>query len=399
MSVISGLDRLVANDFDLLKGKNVGILCNQASVDSQFVHILEVLRPLHEAGAFRIVTVFGPQHGLYGHTQDNMIEWEGGESSQTDFRILSLYGEHREPTPEMLAGIELFVVDIPEVGSRYYTFQWTMAYCLKACGELGIPVLVLDRPNPINGVQTEGPGLSRGFESFVGLYSVPIRHAKTPGEMARFLVETHLPKVQLSVLEVAGWDRTLYSDEAKALWVMPSPNMPTVDTAVVYPGGCLLEATNLSEGRGTSRPFEVVGAPYLDGWPFAATLNKLSLPGVIFRPIQFQPTSNKHVGLVCEGVFVHVTDRRQFKPVLTYATIISETARMTGIHEVSRQISEETRFEANSAECDLPGFAWKLPPYEYVYDRMPIDILFGNSAFRVAVENSESVDKIHELCL
>lgn len=383
MRTATGLDVLAADEFAALRGLRIGLLCNQASVDHHYRHILEHLVPLHRSGFLTLAAVFGPQHGLFGHTQDNMIEWEA--SDRVEYPIYSLYGETRKPTAQMLAGLDRLVVDIQDVGSRYYTFAWTMAHCIEACADLGIPVTILDRPNPIGGTRVEGPVLRDGFESFVGLYPVATRHGMTVGEIARF-VGDRVENSSVSVVEVRGWNRDAYLDETDAPWAMPSPNMPTIDTAVVYPGGCLIEGTNLSEGRGTTRPFEIVGAPFLDGARFADALNKAGLGGVYFRPIQFEPTFNKHAGRLCEGVFVHVTDRSIFEPVLSYVALISEAIRQTGLHEITGQQIDE-RFVAYSAECELPGFAWKRPPYEYVYDRMPIDILAGNEWVRDSMQS------------
>jgi len=393
MKTATGLDVLVESGFASLRGKRIAVLCNQASVDHSYRNILEHLVPLHRSGFLKIRAVLGPQHGLFGHTQDNMIEWEatGGPS---DFNVFSLYGETRKPTPEMLMGIDRLVIDIQDVGARYYTFVWTMAYCIEACSELGIPVTILDRPNPIGGARIEGPVLEAGYESFVGLYPLATRHGMTAGEIARFVHDRIASPCPLDIVSVQGWDRSLYLDQTDAPWAMPSPNMPTVDTAVVYPGGCLLEATNLSEGRGTTRPFEIVGAPFLNGALFAEALNKLQLPGVYFRSIQFEPTFNKHVGKVCEGAFVHVLDRNLFQPVLTYTAILQESIRQTGIHEVSTDLPCDEKFIAGSAECALPGFAWRRPPYEYVYDRMPIDILAGSDWYRYAVTNLSDLSEI-----
>jgi len=382
-----GLDRLASQKFERLRGKRVGVVCNQASVDSSYRHILDLLSDV-EIGA-----VFGPQHGLFGTTQDNMIEWNGEGAPPRSYPTFSLYGEHREPTDDMLKSIDLLVIDLPDVGSRYYTFIWTMSLCIKSAERLGIPVMVLDRPNPI-GSAVEGPGIAAGFESFVGLHDVPIRHGMTIGEVARHVVTHYHPLTHLEVIEMEEWDRMLYADQVPYAWVMPSPNMPTVDTAVVYPGGCLLEATNLSEGRGTTRPFEIVGAPFIDGWRLAEAVNSLGLEGVYFRALQFEPTFNKHHGKICEGVQVHVLDRASFRPVLAYACLINEVAKQTGIHDSSHVKLD--RFQATSDESQLPGFAWKQPPYEYVYDRMPIDILSGSENFRKLVENRGSLNLIEQ---
>lgn len=360
MATRTGLDVLIQQDFNRLDGKNIAIVCNQASIAADCRHVLEHLL---EAGNVKIQCAFGPQHGLWGHTQDNMIEWEGGRDLRFPFPIHSLYGERREPAEKDLKGVELFVVDLPEVGSRYYTFIWTMALCLKACERLGIPVLVLDRPNPIGGAQVEGPVGDKEFASFVGLYPLPVRHGMTMGEIARHLKSRYFPTVQLEIVEMQGWRRDMYFAETGLPWAMPSPNMPTPDTALVYPGGCLLEATNISEGRGTTRPFELFGAPFIDGFCLSKRLNALGLEGVYFRPVQFQPTFHKFAGEICEGAFVHVLDRAKFTPFLTYVAIFQEIVRLYG-----------------------DSFAWNSPPYEYEYVKLPIDILAGNSWIRKAVE-------------
>ncbi|RYG48594.1 DUF1343 domain-containing protein [bacterium] len=393
--VRTGLQSLLDAEFAPLRGLSLGVVCNQSAIDRDCVHLLDRLKPGHDQGLFRVQAVFGPEHGLFGHTQDNMIEWEGVTDPRTGFMIHSLYGQHRKPTPEMLRGVDHLLVDMPDIGSRYYTFAWTMAHCLEACAEAGIPATILDRPNPIGGVQVEGPVLRPGFESFVGLYPVPTRHGMTLGEIADWLKRRFLPGLDLTVMPCEGWDRSQYGDQTGLPWAMPSPNMPTVETAVVYPGGCLLEATNLSEGRGTTRPFETLGAPFLDGWKLAHALNGLALGGVRFRPIQFEPTFNKYAGKLCEGVFVHVTDRRTFEPVLTYIAIIRQCLRQTGLRDTSH-LPEDPVFKAASAETGLDGFAWKRPPYEYVHDRSPIDLLAGNDWLRSAIESDAPLERIRE---
>ncbi|HWD38565.1 MAG TPA: DUF1343 domain-containing protein, partial [Fimbriimonas sp.] len=355
MATFSGLDLLALDSFRPLLGKKIGLVCNQATVTKDLYHVLDLLLPMHKSGQLTIQIVMGPQHGLFGHTQDNMIEWEGATDPRTGLRIASLYGQHRKPTPEMLDGVDLLVVDLPDIGSRYYTFIWTTALCMQACQEKSIPVWVLDRPNPIGAIQFEGTVLDPAYASFVGLYPLPTRHGMTLGEIAAYLRATQFPKCDLTVKEVEGWARSDYNFDIDTPWVMPSPNMPTVDTALVYPGGCLLEGTNLSEGRGTTRPFETFGAPFLRGHALADALNILDLPGVYFRPIQFQPTFQKHAEQLCEGCFVHVPDPRAFEPVLTYVAILQEVRRQAG-----------------------DKFAWNPPPYEYETEKLPIDILAGN---------------------
>lgn len=370
---LTGLDVLAREEFARLRGRSIGLLCNQASISRNIRHVIELMLDPHRRGEFRIQGVFGPEHGLWGHTQDNMIEWEGVPDERTGLIIHSLYGKHREPTPQMLEGIDLFVVDIPDVGSRYYTFIWSMALCMKACEPLGIPVLVLDRPNPINGEQVEGTVLEQAYDSFVGLYPIPTRHGMTAGEVAKYLQATQFPNVELEVVPCEGWSRSMYFEETGLPWALPSPNMPTPDTAVVYPGQCKLEAANLSEGRGTTRPFEIFGAPYIDGWKLSERLNELKLPGVYFRPVQFEPTFNKHAKVICEGSFIHVLDRRSFEPVLTTIAIFQEVTRLCG-----------------------DAFQWRPGPYEYEYEKSPIDILCGNAWLRKAIDDLTPLSEIQE---
>lgn len=375
MPIRTGLDCLLRDGCPRIRGQRVGVLCNQASVTSSFQHIVDELLKQ----SIDVKCVLAPQHGLFGATQDNMIEWHSTEA--TDIPIYSLYSETRVPTDEMLAGLDVVVIDLFDVGSRYYTFAWTMVLTMRKAAELGLKVIVLDRPNPIGG-QREGSVLQKGFESFVGLLPLPQRHGLSLGEIARF--EKLYSSLDLD-LEVVG-----YEGEGEAVWVMPSPNMPTRDTALVYPGGCLLEGTNLSEGRGTAKPFETLGAPWLNRDHYSQTLNELDLPGVHFRPVQFQPTFNKYAGQVCDGVFVHVTDPDAFRPVLTYSMIMSVAIEQSGLHESDEPVPGS--FSPECAETKLPGFAWRRPPYEYEFEKMPIDILFGNSWCREAISQNKSGD-------
>lgn len=371
MAVLTGLDNLIGQHFTPILGKRIGVVCNQATIAHDYRHILEHLTPLHRAEKLFIASVMGPQHGLWGHTQDNMVEWEGEEREL--WPVYSLYGEHRKPTPSMLENVELLLIDLPDIGSRYYTFIWTTALCMEAAAEHGIPVMILDRPNPIGGTQVEGTVLKQEFSSFVGLYPLPTRHGMTLGEIGTYLAQTYFVGCDLAVMRALQWGRSQYFEEAGLPWAMPSPNMPAVETAVVYPGGCLIEGTNLSEGRGTTRPFEIVGAPYLDSWEFASRLNSSGLSGVYFRPIQFQPTFQKHANTICDGVFVHVTDRSIFKPFFSYVAILQEACRLA-----------DGRFE------------WKSPPYEYEFNKLPFDILAGNDWLRTAIEYGTRLEQIEE---
>lgn len=358
MSVRLGSDRLF--DSALPKGLRVGIVANPASIDGAFRHVID-----RAAAAPGVVlsAVFGPQHGFRADLQDNMIETPHGRDPRREVPVYSLYSETREPTAEMLAGLDALVVDLQDVGARIYTFVYTMANCLRAASKHGVRVIVCDRPNPIGGVAVEGPVLEAGFESFVGLFPIPMRHGMTIGELARLFNDHFGIGADLEVVPMEGWRRGMYWDETGLPWVIPSPNMPTLDTAIVYPGGVLFEGTQLSEGRGTTRPFETVGAPWIDAEPFAARLNALRIEGAHFRPVVFEPTFHKHARQPCGGCQIHVTDRARFRPVLAGVAVMGEFHR-----------SSPSRF------------AWREPPYEYVHDRMPIDILAGSARFRQAIE-------------
>lgn len=359
--------------FAQLKGKSLGVLCNQASINGNLDHVLDLLLPLHQSGYLKVSSVFGPQHGLRGHTQDNMIEWEGDDDLDRGWHVYSLYGETREPREAMLKGVECLLIDLQDVGARYYTFIWTVALCMKACEERGIPILVLDRPNPLGGDRTEGPWSDRSYSSFVGWHPIIVRHGLTVGEIALWLRDRHYPRAEVEIVRLVGWDRAMGFADTGLPWIPPSPNMPTSMTAEVYPGGCLIEGTNLSEGRGTTRPFEIVGAPYLDSDRYAKALNAAKLPGVKFLPYEFQPTFQKHAGQTCGGVFVSVTDRKVFESVLTTTAMFMEAC------------------------VQAPNdFAWRDPPYEYEYIKLPIDILSGGAWYREWVEAATPLNKFRE---
>jgi len=352
--VVLPVDRLAELWPARLRGRRTGALLHAASVNASLVPTLSVLEHMNTTGDIKLAALFGPQHGFETTTQDNMIEWRGYRHPRLGIPVHSLYGEHREPTDEMLGGIEVLFVDLVDVGARYYTFIWTMLLCMQAAARRGITVVVADRPNPINGVTTEGRPQRADHLSFVGLHPLPVRHGKTIGELACQFRDELVPDVDLVVLPLEGWNRHHYHEETGLPWVMPSPNMPTPETAVVYPGMCLLEGTNISEGRGTTRPFELFGAPWIDGSRLSAVLNGLGLPGVHFRDAAFEPGFQKHAGHICRGAQLHVTNRAAFRPVLTGLEIIRTTRDMH------------------------PGdFAWKQPPYEYEHEKLPIEILCG----------------------
>ncbi|MDO9693849.1 MAG: DUF1343 domain-containing protein [Candidatus Latescibacteria bacterium] len=358
-TILTGLDVLVERDFAPLRGRRVGLLCHPASVDGRLRHAAPLLRAAPGAD---LRCLFGPQHGLRGETQDNMVEWRGFADPATGLPAYSLYGEHRKPTAAMLADLDLLVIDLQDVGARYYTFIWTMLLCLEACSEQGKAVLVLDRPNPL-GDAREGNVLDPAFRSFVGLEPLPMRHGLTIGELARLFRRRRGLDVDLTVIGCRGLDPGAWFDETGLPWVLPSPNMPTLDTAAVYPGMCLLEGTELSEGRGTTRPFEIFGAPWLVPERLADRLADDDLPGVRLRPLHFEPTFQKHHGRLCGGLQLHVTDRRAFRPVLTAVAVLC------------------------AARALWPDdFRWKEPPYEYETVKPPIDILAGGRGLREGVD-------------
>jgi uncharacterized protein YbbC (DUF1343 family) len=362
-AVRTGLDILRHERFEGLRGSRLGLLYHPASVDCNTNLALDLFM---KAEGINLLRLFGPQHGILGQTQDNMVEWNSFRDKRTGLECCSLYGQHRKPPAEMLSDLDVLVIDLQDVGARYYTFNWTMLLCMEACAEVGVKVMVLDRPNPINAKKREGRLLDMSFSSFVGMAPIPIRHGMTAGEIAR-MSNTRIG-CDLEVVWMDGYRREMWFEETGLPWVMPSPNMPTLETAVVYPGMCLLEGTELSEGRGTTRPFEIFGAPYIDARRLVECLAQYDLPGVLFRSVNFEPTFQKHAGVICGGAQIHVVDRDVFRPVLTAVTILSAVCR------------------------EWPDdFAWKEPPYEYETEKMPIDILFGGPELRRAVVNGDDV--------
>lgn len=357
--VRSGLDVLVAEDCARLRGRRTGLLVHPAAVDRRLRHAVALL---HASLGRDLRCLFGPQHGIRGETQDNMIEWEGFTEPTTGLPVYSLYGRHRQPTPQMLDEIDVLVVDLQDVGARYYTFVWTMLLCLEACAATRKQVVVLDRPNPLSG-RVEGNVLDPAYRSFVGLAPLPMRHGLTIGELALYLRDQRRLDVEVAVVEMEGWRRRMWYDQTGLPWVMPSPNLPTLTSATVYPGFCLLEGTELSEGRGTTRPFEICGAPYIEPEQLAASVRQWRLPGCVLRPLWFEPTFQKYAGQVCGGCQVHVTDRAQFQPVLTATAVLAAVLQLWPEH-----------------------FAWRQPPYEYETQKLPIDILAGTDRYRTALE-------------
>ena len=365
MTVALGSDVLF--DKGLLRGRSIGLVANPASIDRTFRHVADRA----EAAGVRIAALFGPQHGFRSDLQENMIESPHGRDDRRAVPVYSLYSETREPTSEMLAGLDALVIDLQDVGTRIYTYIYTMANCLTAARRHGLPVVVCDRPNPIGGTQVEGPMLDDDHRSFVGQYPIPMRHGMTIGELARLFNEHFAIGAKLEVVAMAGWSRTQYFDETGLPWVLPSPNVPTLDSAIVYPGTVLFEGTNVSEGRGTTRPFELLGAPWVQPEPFARALNARGLAGVHFRPALFEPTFHKHAGIPCGGCQVHVTDRATFQPVAAGVALIDAFRR-----------------------ASTSDFAWRPPPYEYEAIKAPIDILYGSARLREGLEAGTTADEL-----
>ncbi|MFY3745875.1 exo-beta-N-acetylmuramidase NamZ domain-containing protein [Anaeromyxobacter sp. Red801] len=365
-AVRSGLDVLAARRFAPLRGRAVGLVCNPTAVTSGLVHAADLL---HGARGVRLAALFGPEHGVRGDAQ-YMAAVEGERDPRTGVPVHSLYGatpESLKPRPEHLAGLDALVFDIQDVGTRFYTYQATMMLCMEAAAAARVAFVVLDRPNPIDGVRVEGPALRPGFESFCGLHDLAVRHGMTVGELALLFRAERRLDLELELVPCEGWRRGQRFRDTGLPWVFPSPNMPTPETALVYPGMCLLEGTNLSEGRGTTRPFELFGAPWLDGARLAADLARDRLPGVAFRPVSFVPTWDKHAGVRCHGVELHVTDPERFRPF------------RTGLACVVRARAQ-----------DPARFAWRTEPYEFVADVPAFDLLCGSGREREGIEAGAS---------
>ena len=365
--VSTGLTQMLGGARPYLRDAKLGLIAHPASVTPELTAATDAVA----SSGFNIVAMYGPQHGARGEKQDNMIESASYTDSRLGVPVYSLYGDVRKPTTAMLDGVDVLVFDLQDVGVRVYTFIWTMTLAMEACRDAGVKFVVLDRPNPINGLTREGPVLRPGFESFVGLYPMPLRHGLTAGEIAQLANDHFGIGCELDVVPCKGWSRAQWFDQTDLPYVMPSPNLPTLDACTAYPGMVLLEGTNLSEGRGTTRPFEQFGAPYLDAHDLAVELNRLSLPGVLFRPCQFEPTFQKHAGQLCGGTQLHVLDRSAFRPVETAVSIFSLVRRL--------------------APND---FAWRRPPYEYEEKKMPIDILWGSDELRSGIDSGSSPQEL-----
>lgn len=367
MPVTFGVDKLIANPDKYLKGRRFALLVNQSSVAADGHYLFEALM----SKGFKPEKIFAPEHGMFGTEQDQITVAHEVDGF-TGLKAVSLYGQTKEqlkPKDADLDGIDTLVVDIQDIGCRYYTYSYTMAFCIEACARRGIRVIVCDRPNPLGGVVVEGGIVHEGFASFVGAYPLAVRHSLTIAEIARFLDAREGWQADLTLIKLDGWHREILYPETHGMWSQPSPNMPTFDTVLVYPGTCLFEATNISEGRGTTRPFEIIGAPFIDPKTYAAALNAEKLPGVYFRPLYFKPTFHKSKDQACGGVFVHVVDQSAFQPFYTGLAMVKAA------HDLYPR-----------------DFAWRTEPYEYVADVLAIDLLTGSDGFRSNVETGDKLE-------
>lgn len=366
----TGLDRLLENPQRWLGKARVGLVANPTTVDRELNHAVDLM-VRHPGIDLRLL--FGPEHGVRGAAQA-MVEISDGSAPFTELPEVSLYGSRFEslsPSAQHLAQIDTLIFDVQDVGARYYTYGATMALCMQAARSSQVKVVVLDRPNPIGGQQVEGGGLDDGLENFCGLYPVPQRHGMTLGELARLYNDAFGIGCELEVVTCEGWSREAYFDACELPWVMPSPNMPTLDTALVYPGMCLLEGTNLSEGRGTTRPFELFGAPFVDPPVLLSELGRYDIPGVRFRPCVIQPTFDKFAGQSCGALQLHVIDRKKFRPYRAGLAVVMAI----------RNLWPES-------------FAWRTEPYEFRDDVPAIDLLTGKRAVREAIERGEAFETV-----
>lgn len=366
--VHTGLEQLLASPPAWAREGKLAFMANPASVGPDYRHARTLIA---EALPGQLGALFSPQHGFFADKQDNMIESGHGIDPVTGVPVWSLYGETRWPTDEMMEGIDTVVVDIQDVGTRVYTFIWTLSYIMEAAAKKGFHVAVLDRPNPIGGMLVEGNLIDEGYASFVGRYPIPMRHGMTIGELALLFNERFGIGCDLTVVPMTGWQRSMHFSETQLPWVLPSPNMPCEEAALVYPGQVILEGCNLSEGRGTTRPFELFGAPYLDTDKLLASLEPESLAGCTLRETGFEPTFGKWQGELCRGFQIHVTDRDLFSPYRLSLDIV--------------------RAAISNHPAD---FAWKQPPYEYEYEKLPMDMILGSIKLREGLEAGSPVSEL-----
>ncbi|WP_136808473.1 exo-beta-N-acetylmuramidase NamZ domain-containing protein [Desulfosediminicola flagellatus] len=365
-----GLENFLLNPPSWAENSRLALLSNQASTASDLLHTRYHIEKQFPG---KLTCLFSPQHGFFAEKQDNMIESAHQVDPMTGLTVYSLYGDSRRPDSAMFDNLDVLLIDIVDVGTRVYTFMYTMAYCMELAAQMGKKVVVLDRPNPIGGNAVEGNILEDDCASFVGLYAIPMRHGLTFGELARFIAGEYKIDVDLEVIPMKGWDRKMYFRDTGFPWVFPSPNMPTPDTAIVYPGQVIWEGTNVSEGRGTTLPFELVGAPFWDADAILEHMSDTPLPGCYLRTLAFEPTSGKFAGQTCNGFQIHVVDNNAFLP---YRTSLALLRAVMALYKGE--------------------FAYKEPPYEYEYKRLPMDLILGSQKVRKDLESVESILAMEE---
>ncbi len=368
--VTIGLENLIAEPYGELDGQRIGLLSNPASVNRRYQHARDLL---HKKFPGQLTALFSPQHGFFAEKQDNMIESNDFVDDKLGIPVFSLYGKTRIPNPKMLDLIDVLIIDLLDVGTRVYTFTSTLSYCLETAAKLNKRVIVLDRPNPVNGVQIEGNCLTMNMSSFVGRFPIPMRHGLTMGEYAAYINQTYNINCRLTIIPMKGWRREMYYQDTGLPWVLPSPNLPTPASAAVYPGQVIWEGTNISEGRGTALPFEQFGAPFIDIDKILSFVKGPQIPGGLLRPVAFEPTSNKWAGQVCKGFQIHITNPYQFEPYLTSLHLLQAI-----IYHHKDQ------------------FQWKSPPYEYEWERLPFDLIVGNENIRKQIEKLDDLRLIRD---
>ena len=365
-----GIEQLVSSKPSFLEGKRLGLLCNQASTDCHFTHSRDLIL---QAFPGQLTSLFSPQHGFFSEKQDNMIESGHSTDSVSGLPVFSLYGETRKPLPAMFEDLDILLIDLQDVGTRVYTFIWTVVYCLQTAAETGKQVVILDRPNPVSGHMVEGNLLKRSCRSFVGLYEIPMRHGLTMGELAMLCNREMKIGAELKVVKMHGWQRQMFFSDTGFPWVFPSPNMPTPLTALVYPGQVIWEGTNISEGRGTTLPFELVGAPFIDHQQVLEKISTIRLPGCVLRPIVYEPTSGKWAGERCAGFHVHVTEKDGF---FSYRLSLALLQALLNLYPNE--------------------FFYKEPPYEYEFEQLPMDMILGDVELRTALEDGADILELEQ---
>lgn len=367
--VLTGLENLITNPPDYLSDLKLGLLCNPASVDSNFIHASKIINTLFPNS---LKALFSPQHGFFADKQDNMIESDHSEETVFDIPVFSLYSKTRIPSKEMFDLIDCLIIDIQDTGCRVYTFIYTISYCLEKAAQYNKKVVILDRPNPIGGIEVEGNLLEEKYKSFVGRFPIPMRHGMTVGEISSFFNKTYEIDCDLKIIKLKNWERKMYYSDTGLDWVLPSPNLPTASSCIVYPGQVLFEGTNISEGRGTTIPFEQFGAPFINSYQVAeACAGKI--PGTFLRPVKFEPVAGKWQNQTCNGFQIHVTDKKIFKPYKASLVLLQEIIRL---------------YKDN--------FKFKPPPYEYEYDKLPMDLILGSKKLRKQIQAYEDIDEIEK---